>query len=122
MQHQEEIQWTSELQLSLSPSSITISRGTMHQIGDPDYIQLMIDEDKTRIAILASPADLGDVLPVPNGPDDVRNPVVYQECDDLLEPIWDTFHWDRNKNYIITGKVTRIPDILIFDLLSAICW
>ena len=122
MQHQKEIQWTSELQLSLSPSSITISRGTMHQIGDPDYIQLMIDDEVTRIVILAQPYDMGDTLPVLNDDSNKASPVIYNNCSELLSIIWEKRKWNKAWSYIVSGSETRIQGLVVFDLLSAMAW
>ena len=54
----------------------------MHQIGDPDYIQLMIDDAATRMLILAQPCDMGDTLPVLNDdtpPDNKKSRLILYE-------------------------------------------
>lgn len=122
MDYQEEIHRTSELQLSLSPSSITISRGTMHQIGDPDYIQLMIDDEVTRIVVLAQPCDLGDTLPVPNDDCNRTDPVIYHSCSKLLSVIWEKRNWNKDMSYIVSGTKTQVQGLVVFDLLSAMAW
>ena len=122
MQYQEEIQCASELQLSLSQSSITISRGTMHQMGDPDYIQMMIDDEVTRIVVLAQPCDLGDTLPVLNDDCNKTNPVIYHGCSKLLSIIWKKRNWNTVMSYIVIGTKTQVHGLVVFDLLSAMAW
>ena len=94
----------------------------MHQIGDPDYIQLMIDDAATRMVVFAQPCDMGDTLPVLNDDCNRMNPVIYQGCNGLLSIIWEKRNWNKMRSYIVSGAQTQVRDIVVFDLLSAMAW
>ena len=54
----------------------------MHQLGDPDNIQLMIDDAATRMVVFAQPCDMGDTLPVLNDdtpPDNKKSRLILYE-------------------------------------------
>lgn len=92
---------------------------TLHLLGDPDYIQLLVNPEDLFIAIrpVGKKAKLAHKI-------DWSKPsrASYELCSkNLIETLGTVCpNWDRNKNYKLTGEIVESENIAMFDLKTIV--
>ena len=108
------------LTLDMKRNRIRIYRATLRALGDPAYIQFLINPEELYIAILGSEIPLSggtaNRVKIPNSRLDGKLSVeVYSAA--LLDGIYSIFGvLDREYNYRLTGEIDQVNRVAYFSL------
>ena len=108
------------LTLDMKRNRIRIYRATLRALGDPAYIQFLINPEELYIAILGSEIPLSggtaNRVKIPNSRLDGKLSVEFYSAA-LLDGIYSIFGvLDREYNYRLTGEIDRVNRVAYFSL------
>jgi hypothetical protein len=108
------------LTLDMKRNRIRIYRATLRALGDPAYIQFLINPEELYIAILGSEIPLSggtaNRVKIPNSRLDGKLSVEFYSAA-LLDGIYSIFGvLDREYNYRLTGEIDQVNQVAYFSL------
>lgn len=108
------------LTLDMKRNRIRIYRATLRALGDPAYIQFLINPEELYIAILGSEIRLSggtaNRVKIPNSRLDGKLSVEFYSAA-LLDGIYSIFGvLDREYNYRLTGEIDQVNRVAYFSL------
>ena len=108
------------LTLDMKRNRIRIYRATLRALGDPAYIQFLINPEELYIAILGSEIPLSggtaNRVEIPNSRLDGKLSVEFYSAA-LLDGIYSIFGvLDREYNYRLTGEIDQVNRVAYFSL------
>ncbi|MDF1493778.1 MULTISPECIES: hypothetical protein [Eubacteriales] len=108
------------LTLDMKRNRIRIYRATLRALGDPAYIQFLINPEELYIAILGSEIPLSggtaNRVKIPNSRLDGKLSVEFYSAA-LLDGIYSIFGvLDREYNYRLTGEIDQVNRVAYFSL------
>lgn len=108
------------LTLDIKRNRIRIYRATLRALGDPAYIQFLINPEELYIAILGSEIPLSggtaNRVKIPNSRLDGKLSVEFYSAA-LLDGIYSIFGvLDREYNYRLTGEIDQVNRVAYFSL------
>ena len=108
------------LTLDMKRNRIRIYRATLRALGDPAYIQFLINPEELYIAILSSEIPLSggtaNRVKIPNSRLDGKLSVEFYSAA-LLDGIYSIFGvLDREYNYRLTGEIDQVNRVAYFSL------
>ena len=108
------------LTLDMKRTRIRIYRATLRALGDPAYIQFLINPEELYIAILGSEIPLSggtaNRVKIPNSRLDGKLSVEFYSAA-LLDGIYSIFGvLDREYNYRLTGEIDQVNRVAYFSL------
>ena len=108
------------LTLDMKRNRIRIYRATLRALGDPAYIQFLINPEELYIAILGSEIPLSggtaNRVKIPNSRLDGTLSVEFYSAA-LLDGIYSIFGvLDREYNYRLTGEIDQVNRVAYFSL------
>lgn len=108
------------LTLDMKRNRIRIYRATLRVLGDPAYIQFLINPEELYIAILGSEIPLSggtaNRVKIPNSRLDGKLSVEFYSAA-LLDGIYSIFGvLDREYNYRLTGEIDQVNRVAYFSL------
>ena len=108
------------LTLDMKRNRIRIYRATLRALGDPAYIQFLINPEELYIAILCSEIPLSggtaNRVKIPNSRLDGKLSVEFYSAA-LLDGIYSIFGvLDREYNYRLTGEIDQVNRVAYFSL------
>ena len=108
------------LTLDMKRNRIRIYRATLRALGDPAYIQFLINPEELYIAILGSEIPLSggtaNRVKIPNSRLDGKLSVEFYSAA-LLDGIYSIFGvLDREYNYRLTGEIDQVNRVAFFSL------
>lgn len=108
------------LTLDMTRNRIRIYRATLRALGDPAYIQFLINPEELYIAILGSEIPLSggtaNRVKIPNSRLDGKLSVEFYSAA-LLDGIYSIFGvLDREYNYRLTGEIDQVNRVAYFSL------
>ena len=108
------------LTLDMTRNRIRIYRATLRALGDPAYIQFLINPEELYIAILGSEIPLSggtaNRVKIPNSRLDGKLSVEFYSAA-LLDGIYSIFGvLDREYNYRLTGEIDQVNQVAYFSL------
>ena len=108
------------LTLDMKRNRIRIYRATLRALGDPAYIQFLINPEELDIAILGSEIPLSggtaNRVKIPNSRLDGKLSVEFYSAA-LLDGIYSIFGvLDREYNYRLTGEIDQVNRVAYFSL------
>ena len=110
------------LTLDMKRNRIRIYRATLRALGDPAYIQFLINPEELYIAILGSEIPLSggtaNRVKIPNSRLDGKLSVEFYSAA-LLDGIYSIFGvLDREYNYHLTGEIDQVNRVAYFSLCT----
>ena len=108
------------LTLDMKRNRIRIYRATLRALGDPAYIQFLINPEELYIAILGSEIPLSggtaNRVKIPNSRLDGKLSVEFYSAA-LLDGIYSIFGvLDREYNYRLTGEIDQVNRVAYFSV------